>query len=87
MRRIPTKPDRFTLSAEDVGTYPDENTIAVGARRLIRPAPRPQTARDTSGVPAPHVNATPRRSGDVRRTGSTVWNSTRMAEGVQSSRP
>ena len=31
MRKIPMKPDRFVLSAEDVEAHVDENTIAVGA--------------------------------------------------------
>jgi len=31
MRKIPMKPDRFTLSADDVEAAIDENTIAVGA--------------------------------------------------------
>ena len=31
MRKIPMKPDRFVLSADDVAAHIDENTIAVGA--------------------------------------------------------
>jgi glutamate decarboxylase len=31
MRKIPMKPDRFVLSAQDVEPFVDENTIAVGA--------------------------------------------------------
>ncbi len=31
MRKIPMKPDRYTISAADVGERIDENTIAVGA--------------------------------------------------------
>ena len=31
MRKIPMKPDRFVLSADDVEAHVDENTIAVGA--------------------------------------------------------
>lgn len=31
MRKIPMKPDRFVLAAEDVAPFLDENTIAVGA--------------------------------------------------------
>lgn len=31
MRKIPMRPDRFVLSADDVEPYLDENTIAVGA--------------------------------------------------------
>jgi glutamate decarboxylase len=31
MRKIPMKPDRFVLSAEDIADVVDENTIAVGA--------------------------------------------------------
>ncbi len=31
MRKIPMKPDRFTLSVDDVEAHIDENTIAVGA--------------------------------------------------------
>jgi glutamate decarboxylase len=31
MRKIPMKPDRFVLSADDVAPHIDENTIAVGA--------------------------------------------------------
>jgi glutamate decarboxylase len=75
MRKIPMRPDRFVLSADDVEKQIDENTIAVGA----------VLGTTTScGWAGP---ATPRSSPTCWPTPATSTNGSRPAGGSRSSTP